>query len=64
MNTKVLSIDLAKRVFHLHGVDKSWQRVYSRKVRRDELLAMVLELKPQTVVMESCASAHYWGREF
>lgn len=41
MNLNVLEIDIAKLVFHLHGVDASGRCVYQRKVRRKELLDCV-----------------------
>lgn len=63
MDIKVLSIDIAKRVFQLHGVDKCWKGVYSRKCSRAELLGVIAELQPQYVVMEACATSNHWGRE-
>lgn len=63
MDIKVLSIDIAKRVFQLHGVDRSWKSVYSRKCSRSELLGVIEGLSPQCVVMEACATSNHWGRE-
>ena len=61
---KVLSIDLAKRSFHLYGVDEDGQQVLSKKLGRVRLSEFVANLLPCTVAMEACGSAHYWARKF
>ena len=38
--------------------------VISRKTSRAKLLETIKELGPETIAMEACASAHYWGRRF
>ena len=38
--------------------------VISRKTSRAKLLETIKELAPETIAMEACASAHYWGRRF
>lgn len=60
----VLGIDLAKSVFHLHGVDKQGRKVFSRQVSRARLAETVARIGPCVVAMEACGGAHYWGREF
>ena len=64
MEISVLGIDLAKEVFHLHGVDSRHRVVLRKKVRRAKLLGFVRNLKPCVVGIESCGGAHYWAREF
>ena len=59
---KVLGIDLAKRSFHLFGVNDGGQRVLSKKVTRARLGEFVANLPPCTVAMEACGSAHYCAR--
>ncbi len=61
---KVLGIDLAKRSFHLHGVDGDGRQVLSKKLTRARLSEFVANLPPCTVAMEACGSAHYWARKF
>lgn len=61
---KLLSIDLAKTVFQLCAMDIHNHVISNKKVRRKKLIQSVLEIKPETIVMESCYSANYWGREF
>ena len=46
MKVYVLSIDLAKNVFQLHGVDRKGRAVLARRVRREQLLKVLGELAP------------------
>jgi len=57
-----VAIDLAKQVFQLHGTDEQGRAVLCRQVRRAQLPQVLAQLPSCTVVMEACASAHYWGR--
>ncbi|MCF6319629.1 MAG: IS110 family transposase [Proteobacteria bacterium] len=61
---KLLSIDLAKTVFQLCGMDHNNHVIFNNKITRKKLLQSVLEAKPETIVMEACYSANYWGRLF
>jgi transposase len=63
MPLKLLAIDLGKRSFHIYGID-SQGVIVSRKISRSKLIETVTELAPETIAMEACASAHYWGRCF
>lgn len=58
-----VGLDLAKRVFQIHGVDEHGGVVAQKRLQRSELLAWFAELKPCLVGMEACATAHYWARE-
>lgn len=58
-----VAIDLAKRVFQLHGTDAQGQVLLQRQVRRAQLLTVLRQLPPCTVTMEACAGAHYWARQ-
>ena len=60
---QLLAIDLAKRSFHVHGVDADGE-VVSRRVGRSRLTALVDQLDPAIIAMEACATAHHWGRTF
>src|SRR3954454_16674972 len=64
MTVAVLGIDLAKRIFHLHGVDARGRPVVSKRVSRAKLVEAVVQLAPKVVAMEACCGAHYWGRRF
>lgn len=63
MSLKLLAIDLGKRSFHCHGIDSDGV-IFSRKVSRSKLIETIKELAPETVAMEACAGAHFWGRNF
>src|SRR6266852_8121808 len=58
-----IGLDLAKRVFQVHGVDKLGEVVIRRALRRSQVLTYFAKLAPCLVGMEACATAHYWGRE-
>ncbi len=60
---QLLAIDLGKQSFHIHGITDDGE-VISKKVSRAKLEAAVLELAPERLAMEACASAHHWGRRF
>ena len=62
-NISIVGIDLAKHVFQLHAVDVRGHKLFSKKVKRDQLSAVVASLPPCVVAMEACGSAHYWARE-
>src|SRR4051794_1620735 len=64
MTVAILGIDLAKRVFQLHGIDKHGRAVVSKRVSRAKLAEVVVQLAPRVVAMEACCGAHYWGRRF
>jgi len=59
----VIGLDLAKRVFQVHGADSDGQPVVRRKLRRAQVLTFFSELPPCLIGMEACASAHHWARE-
>lgn len=61
---KVLGIDLAKTIFHVHGCDEFGHEVLSRKLSRAKLIEFVQKLSPCLIGMEACGSAHHWGRQF
>lgn len=61
---KVVGIDLAKRSFHVYGVDERGQRVMSKTFNRTRLSEFMANLPACTVAMEACGSAHAWARQF
>jgi transposase len=60
----ILGIDLAKSVFQLCSMERNNHVLSNKKVKRSQLLKTVLTIKPETIFMESCYSANYWGRVF
>jgi transposase len=61
---KVVGIDLAKRSFHVYGVDERGQRVIRKTFTRARLREFMAHLPACAVAMEACGSAHYWARLF
>jgi transposase len=57
-------IDLAKRVFALHGVDGAGRVGLRKTVRREQLMQTVAALPPCLIGMEACSGAHEWARRF
>jgi transposase len=60
----IIGIDLAKRVFQLHGAREDGSVVFRKKLSRSQVLAFVSQQSRCVAAMEACATAHGWGREF
>jgi transposase len=60
----VLGIDLAKRVFHLVGMDDAGNIVLRKRLTREALMPSIAQLPPMIIGMEACGGAHYWARRF
>src|SRR5436190_4793480 len=63
MQVTTIGLDVAKRVFQIHGVEAAGAVVIRRKLRRSELLQFFAHLAPCLVGIEACATAHFWARE-
>ena len=63
MQITTIGLDLAKKVFQLHGVDASDQEKLRKRLRRSEVVRFFATLPPCLVGMEACATSHYWARE-
>ena len=63
MNVSVIGIDLAKRIFHIIGLNQQGRKILKKKLRRAEMLTYFANLTPCTIAMEACTSSHYWARE-
>jgi transposase len=59
----IVGLDLAKRVFQLHGARQDGGVGFRRKLPRGQLLTFLAKLPRCIVAMEACATAHYWARE-
>jgi len=64
MQVTTIGLDIAKRVFQVHGVDAAGAVVFRKKLRRSELSAFFAGLSPCLIGIEACATAHHWAREF
>jgi transposase len=63
MTTVKFGLDIAKSVFHAHGVDGGGKVRFQRKLRRGEVLRFFARVAPCLIGIEACHSSHYWGRE-
>lgn len=65
MKIKRIGVDIAKSVFHVHGVDRYGQVQWQKKLKRSEWISAICDkTEPGTeVAMEACASSHHWARE-
>jgi transposase len=59
----IVGVDLAKRVFQLHGAAADGSVVFRKKLSRNQLLPFLARHPFCIVAVEACATAHYWGRE-
>jgi len=63
MQVSTIGLDLAKRVFQVHGVDAAGRVIIRRQLRRGQVIDFFEKLPPCLVGMEACATAHHWARE-
>ena len=58
-----IGLDIAKKVFQVHGVDAEGQVIIRRQLRRRQVLPFFAKLSPCLIGIEACATAHHWARE-
>ena len=58
----IIGIDLAKRVFQVHGAYSDGSDAFRKKLSRGQVLAFFAQQPRCVVAMEACATAHGWGR--
>jgi transposase len=57
----IIGLDLAKRIFQVHGARADGSVAFRQKLSRNQLRSF-LSCRPRCVVaMEACATAHYWA---
>lgn len=59
---KVLGIDLAKKIFQLHGTDARGECVPRKRLDRSKLIEFIANLAPCTIGMEASGGSHSWSR--
>jgi transposase len=62
MNATTVAVDLAKNVFELAAADERWKVVEKSRLTRGQLERWFQNRSVRLVVMEACATAHYWAR--
>jgi transposase len=63
MKDTMIGVDLAKRVFQVHGASMRGDVKFHRKLTREQFRTFMAQQAPAVVVFEACSSAHYWVRE-
>ncbi len=58
-----IGVDLAKKVFQVHGVDAEGGVIFRRRLRRGQVLPFFKKQPPCLVGMEACATSHHWARQ-
>lgn len=58
----IIGVDLAKKVFHVHGSAPDGSVVFRKKLSRLQFAKFVEDHPRCVVAMEACGSAHHWGR--
>jgi transposase len=56
-------LDIAKRVFQVHGVNQVGSNCVKKTLKRNQVLQYFAQVPPCVIGVEACAGAHYWGRE-
>jgi transposase len=60
---RTIGLDIAKSVFQVHGVDAQGNLMLRRQLKRRYVLPFFQKLPPCLIVIEACATSHYWSRE-
>jgi transposase len=62
MQVTTIGLDLAKNVFHVHGITACGEVAFNRALRRAQVLAFFERLDPCLIGIEACSTSHYWAR--
>ena len=63
MEINTIGLDLAKRIFQVHGVDGASKVIVRKTLRRSQVLPFFAKLPPCLVGIEACGTSHHWARE-
>lgn len=63
MEISTIGLDLATRVFQVHGIDGAGNVVVRKALRRAQVLPFFTKLEPCLIGMEACGTSHHWARE-
>jgi transposase len=62
MNATTVAVDLAKSVFELVAADEHWKVLERARLTRGQFERWFDNRAVRLVLMEACATAHYWAR--
>jgi transposase len=63
MEVTTIGIDIAKRFFQLHGVNRNGKTLLKKRLMRDQVLFFMANMPKCLVGMEACGGANYWAQE-
>lgn len=63
MKDTMIGVDLAKRVFQVHGASMTGDVKFRKKLTREQFRLFMAGQPASVVVFEACGSANYWARE-
>lgn len=63
MNVTTIGIDIAKRIFQIHGVNANGKMVLKKKLMRGQVLNFMSNLPKCLVGIEACGGSNHWARE-
>lgn len=63
MEDIIIGVDLAKRIFQLHGATGFGELLFRKRLTRDQFRDFMSRHPPTSVVFEACGSSSYWARE-
>jgi len=63
MKDMMIGVDLAKRVFQVHGALSDGKVQFRKKLTREQFRLFMQKQAPSLVIFEACGSANYWARE-
>ncbi|MEO1343678.1 MAG: IS110 family transposase [Pseudomonadota bacterium] len=61
-DTYLIGIDIAKRVFQAHAINKVGETLWTMKLSRPQFERFIREVPATTIAMETCGGGHHWGR--
>jgi len=62
MNLTVFGVDVAKRMFQVHSVDRETGEITSKQLKRAVFLEHFANRAPSLIGMEACGGAQHWAR--
>jgi transposase len=62
MEISIVGLDIAKSVFHVHGVDAAGSVAISKPLKRGKVERFFAALSPCVIGIEACATAYHWAR--
>lgn len=63
MEISTIGLDLAKNIFHVHGINSQGEPVVRKALRRSQMLPFFAKIQPCLVGIEACGTSHHWARE-